>query len=279
MRKLTGILVFGLMVAALAWSSGQTEAGAESGASGTITLYTSETSSDVEGYVRQFEMSNPGTTVEVFRLGTTELVARLLTELEAGDTPADVVWFADMALFEQMAADGQLLDIDPPQAANIPETYVYFDGMAYEARLIYQIIIYNTNLVDVPPTGWWDLTDPQYKGAVGSASPFVSGATVTQVATVVQDENLGLGFLRAACGQRSGCLRWKRRYCSGCSFGRIRDRTYDRFHGTITDGAGSSGRICLPGRGSRIRPDSDGRHGEYGQSGAGNPLCGLHVER
>src|SRR6056297_2123523 len=129
-RALIGLLL-GLSAVALLFAGGGQEAESAGGMSGTITLYTSETSSDVEGYVRQFEKSNPGTTVEVFRLGTTELVARLMTELEAGETPADVIWFADMALFERLADDGELLEIDPPQAANIPGQYVYFEGMAY----------------------------------------------------------------------------------------------------------------------------------------------------
>jgi iron(III) transport system substrate-binding protein len=197
MKKIVILFLIAVFGVTLVFAGGGQEADSAGGMSGTITLYTSETSSDVEGYVRQFEKSNPGTTVEVFRLGTTELVARLLTELEAGETPADVIWFADMALFERLAEEGELLGIDPPQAANIPEQYVYFDGMAYEVRLIYQIIAYNTNLVGDAPTGWWDLTDPEYRGAVGSASPFVSGATVTQVASVVEDSELGWDFYEA----------------------------------------------------------------------------------
>ncbi|MFA7567876.1 MAG: ABC transporter substrate-binding protein [Alkalispirochaeta sp.] len=196
MKRSVTVLVLAVFVAMGAWSGGQKEAPVSDGTTGTVTLYTSETSSDVEGYVRQFELSNPGVSVEVFRLGTTELVARLMTELQAGSTSADVVWFADMALFERLAENGDLLKINPSEAQNIPAKYVYFDGMAYEARLIYQIIAYNTNLVTSTPTSWWDLTDSKYRGAVGSASPFVSGATVTQVATVSQDERLGWDFYK-----------------------------------------------------------------------------------
>lgn len=197
MKKSLVLIFLGLFTVSLLFAGGGQESEPGDGMSGTITLYTSETSSDVEAYVNQFEKSNPGATVEVFRLGTTELVARLMTELEAGTTPADVVWFADMALFESLAEDGELLEIDPPEAANVPDQYVYFDGMAYEVRLIYQVIAYNTNLVNGDPSSWWDLTDSEYKGAVGSASPFVSGATVTQVASVSQDPELGWEFYEA----------------------------------------------------------------------------------
>jgi iron(III) transport system substrate-binding protein len=66
--------------------------------------------------------------------------------------------------------------------------------MAYELRLIYQVLAYNTNLVKEDVGSWYDLTESRYKGKVGSASPFVSGATVTQVASVINDERLGWDF-------------------------------------------------------------------------------------
>jgi iron(III) transport system substrate-binding protein len=180
-----------LLVASLGFAGGSGETDDGDPMTGTITLYTSETLTDAQALADEFQQLNPGARVEIFRLGTTELVARLMTELEAGETPADVVWFADMALFEQLAEDGDLLKIEPPEAANIPENYVYFDGMAYEVRLIFQVIAYNTNLVQKDVSSWFDLADPEYKGRVGSASPFVSGATVTQIASVVETPGLG----------------------------------------------------------------------------------------
>lgn len=194
MRKIIAVIMAVLALSSV-FASGGKEASAD-GTSGSITLYTSETLTDVQSYVDQFELLNPGTKVDIFRLGTTELVARLMTELQAGETSADVVWFADMALFEQFAQDGRLLKIQPSEAANIPESFVYFDGMAYELRLIYQIIAYNTNLVSEGIDSWFDLTDERYKGKVGSASPFVSGATVTQVASVINDDQLGWDFYK-----------------------------------------------------------------------------------
>ena len=197
MRQLLVALIM-VLAAGLAMASGSEEASSteEGELSGTLTLYTSETLTDVQEYVNQFEKLNPGVEVEVFRTGTTELTARLQTELQAGSTPADVVWFADMALFEDFNNDGVLAQIDPPAASNVPDQFVYFDGAAYEVRLIYQVIAYNTNMVDDEVTGWSDLVDSQYEGRVGSASPFYSGATLTQVASVSQDERLGWDYYR-----------------------------------------------------------------------------------
>lgn len=195
MKKGLALLVIGLVISFAVFAGAKTEAPQEEGAlSGSMTLYTSESLTDVQEYVNQFMQQNPGTTVNIFRLGTTELLARLMTELDAGSTPADVIWFADMAVFEQLAADDLLLQINPSEAAKIPDKFVYFDGGAFEVRLIYQIVAYNTNLIEGEVRGWADLLDPRYKGRVGSASPFVSGATLTQVATIVQDPDLGWEF-------------------------------------------------------------------------------------
>ena len=192
MKKLF-VVILSVLALGSAFAAGNQEDDAE-GSAGSITLYTSETLTDVQSYVDQFEILNPGTEVEIFRLGTTELAARLLTEIQAGETPADVIWFADMALFEQFANEGRLLEIQPEEAANIPESFRYFDGAAYELRLIYQIIAYNTNQVSGGIDSWFDLTDSRFKGKVGSASPFVSGATVTQVASVIDEDDLGWDF-------------------------------------------------------------------------------------
>ena len=194
MQKTIVFLVLTVFVAAFAMASGAPEAAPDGALGGKITLYTSETLTDVQLYASQFEKLNPGTTVEIFRLGTTELVARLLAEQEAGETSADVIWFADMALFGDFAANGDLLSIDPPEAVNIPAQYVYFGGKAYETRLIYQVVAYNTNLIPGGVRGWADLIEPQWRGKVGSASPFSSGATLTQAATLVNDDRFGWDF-------------------------------------------------------------------------------------
>jgi len=202
MKRLISLIVLLVMVAGISFGSGQKETekvdqpAEDDALSGSITLYTSETLTDVQEYANQFMKLYPETTVEIFRTGTTELTAKLQSELSAGQTPADVVWFADMALFEDFAAKGYLETIYPSEVANVPDKFVYFDGKAYEVRLIYQIVMYNTNLVKKEVRGWETLLDPEFKGRVGSASPFYSGAALTQVATIAADERLGWDYYK-----------------------------------------------------------------------------------
>lgn len=198
MRKLITFIVvvlFLLIFTGLSFAGGSKEAtNGEIG--GTITLYTSETLTDVQKIAEKFEQKYPGTKVEIYRSGTVEVTAKLQAEIEANSIKPDVIWFADMAMFQDLGNKGLLLKTDLPEAMNIPKKFVYMGGKAYEARLIYQIVAYNTEKVKKKITGWNDLLDPVFKGKVGSASAFYSGATLTQVATLSKDSKFGWDFYK-----------------------------------------------------------------------------------
>jgi iron(III) transport system substrate-binding protein len=167
---------------------------------GSITLYTSETLTDVQDLANAFMKANKKTKVDIYRSGTVEVTAKLQAEMEADSIRADVIWFADMAMFEDLGQKGLLIKTNIPEARNIPSHYVYMKGMAYEARLIFQIIAYNTDKVKKPVKGWKDLLDPAYRGKIGSASALYSGATLTQVTTLTKDPNFGWDFYRKLKG-------------------------------------------------------------------------------
>ena len=174
--------------------TGVSEARAE--LKGSVTLYTSETLTDVQELANAFMKQNKKTKVDIYRSGTVEVTAKLQAEMQADSIRADIIWFADMAMFEDIASKGLLLRAFIPEAKNIPPKFIYMGGKAYEARLIYQIIAYNTNKVKKPVSGWQDLLDPAYKGKVGSASAFYSGATLTQVTTLAKDPNFGWDYYK-----------------------------------------------------------------------------------
>ncbi len=205
MKKLliiTTLIVFVLSVSAIAFGAGTKEK--EAGEiSGTITLYTSETLTDVQKIAEKFQQKYPGTKVEIYRSGTVEVTAKLQAEIEANEIKPDVIWFADMAMFQDMGDKDLLLKTNLPEAKNIPKKFIYMGGKAYEARLIYQIVAYNTEKVKKKITGWKDLLDPEFKGKVGSASAFYSGATLTQVATLSKDPKFGWDFYKKLAA--NGC--------------------------------------------------------------------------
>jgi len=174
--------------------AGKNEAQAQ--VSGSITLYTSETLTDVQDLANAFMKKFKKTKVDIYRSGTVEVTAKLQAEIQADSIRADVIWFADMAMFEDLAKKGLLIKTSIPEARNIPDKFIYMNGMAYEVRLIYQIIAYNTTKVKKPVRGWKDLLDPAYQGKVGSASALYSGATLTQVTTLTKDPNFGWDYYK-----------------------------------------------------------------------------------
>jgi iron(III) transport system substrate-binding protein len=163
---------------------------------GSITIYTSETLTDIQDLANAFMDKHKRAKVDIYRSGTVEVTAKLQAEIQADSIRADVVWFADMAMFEDLGQKGLLMKLDVPETKNIPPKFIYMNGMACEARLIYQIIAYNTDRVKKKVTGWKDLLDPAYAGKIGSASALYSGATLTQVTTLTKDPSFGWDFYR-----------------------------------------------------------------------------------
>ncbi len=169
---------------------------ATSGPSGTITLYTSESEDDVNLIVQDFVRRHPGVNVRIFRAGSGPVVAKLQAELQAGRIQADVIWFADIAFFRELARRDLLVPYAPPAGRRVPSRY-HYDGHRYhEVRLIFNVVAFNTNQVRFRPTSWWDLTLPRYRGRAGIPNPFVSGAAFAHVGTFASLREFGWGFYR-----------------------------------------------------------------------------------
>lgn len=178
---------------------------AQDAPSGTITLYTSESEDNVNEMVADFNEQYPDVEVEIFRSGSGEVVARLQAEMEAGEIQADVLWFADIDFFNMLATEDRLLPYRPALPAELSEEeaaaaeealeqFHYNDDRYHEVRLIFNVVAYNTTLVDEAPTGWADLLDPQYNGLVAMPSALYSGAAFNQVGTLVNRDDFGWDF-------------------------------------------------------------------------------------
>ncbi|MCB9137081.1 MAG: ABC transporter substrate-binding protein [Caldilineaceae bacterium] len=161
---------------------------------GTITLYTSESEDNVNKMVADFNEQVPGVQVDIFRSGTGEVIAKLQAEMEAGEVQADVIWFADIDFFANLAAQEMLMSYQPAGSDIVPDEYHYNNNQYQEVRLIFNVVAYNTNLVSEPPTSWKDLTNPEYAGKVGMPSALYSGAAFNQVGTFVNNPEFGWDF-------------------------------------------------------------------------------------
>ncbi|MGH2376452.1 MAG: ABC transporter substrate-binding protein [bacterium] len=190
--------IAGLLVAlALVVMIASAPLGAGPAPSGTITLYTSESDDDVNLLTQDFMRRNPTVRINVFRAGSGPVVAKLQAEMQGGKIQADVIWFADIAFFQDLARKDLLAAYSPPAGQRISRQFHYEGNRFHEVRLIFNVVAYNTaRLRGARPSSWWDLTQPEYRGRVGMPSPFVSGAAFSHVGTFASMREFGWEFYR-----------------------------------------------------------------------------------
>lgn len=151
-------------------------------ADGTVTVYTAVPQNFIDTLVPVFE-ANTGTTVEIIKAGSGELLNRLTAE--AGNPMADVLWSVDgtvidfnPALFEAYAAAGSDM-----LAPGMKQSDLWTPFTA----IVMTLIVNEEKLGGLPvPDSWAALADPQYDGMISSAMADGSGSAYIQLATVLQ---------------------------------------------------------------------------------------------
>lgn len=158
--------------------SGQGAAAKPGPATGSFSLYTSVPQEIVNRMQATLKRVQPDLSMQVFRGGTSEVVAKLAAEQRAGAIQADVLWVAEPSSYESLKKQNLLLKFTPAAADTLAADLKDPDGYYYAGRLINTIIIYNTQQVKTAPTNWRDLLDPAYSGKVVLPTPANSGAAV-----------------------------------------------------------------------------------------------------
>lgn len=162
--------------------------------SGQFTLYTSVPQTIASRIEESLKKRHPNLKMTIFRAGTGAVVAKLAAEQKAGSIQADVVWVAEPSTYEEFKKQDLLLKFAPADAGRLLAELKDPDGYYYAGRLINTVIIYNTSLVKTPPSGWKDLTKPEFAGKVGLPSPAASGAAVAFVGALSQSSAFGYGY-------------------------------------------------------------------------------------
>lgn len=181
-------------------------------AAGTITVYTSQPTDQMAAVVDAFNADHPQITVEVFRTGTTELMAKLQAEFAAGRTPADVMLIADAVAMTQLKNEDRLYAYTDAPVEGLPEAVIDPDMTFFGTKLITTGIVYNTGLVTDAPRSWKDLTNPAVASSLIMPSPLYSGAAVIHVGTIVQQPEFGWKWYEtladngAVAGQGNGTV-------------------------------------------------------------------------
>ena len=160
---------------------------------GTLVLYTSQPERDVTQTVAAFSAQHPGVKVEVFRSGTTEVMAKLAAEFAAGQAQPDLLLIADAASMESLKKDQRLLAYPEAQVAQLAAGSYDADKTYFATKLITTGIAVHSD-AKLKPTRWADLTGPDYKGAIAMPSPLYSGAAAIMLASVTSHDDLGWQF-------------------------------------------------------------------------------------
>src|SRR5512143_508878 len=160
---------------------------------GKLVLYTSQPERDAAQTVGAFRKVNPGVEVEVFRSGTTEVLAKLAAEFAGGQPKADVLLIADAASMESLKKDGRLLAY-PEANLNGLEPGSYDAGKTYfGSKLITTGIAVNSS-AEARPRAFAGLAKPEYAGLVAMPSPLYSGAAAIMLGTMTSRPDLGWSY-------------------------------------------------------------------------------------
>ena len=160
---------------------------------GSITVYTALEEDEIAAYLKAANAAMPDLKVNVLRLSTGDLGARLIAE--ASNPQQDVIW--GFAVSNML--DPRLQNLLAPYAAKgidaLPARYKAADNKWFAATGYVAAFCVNTDRLksrNLPmPTSWEDLTKPVYKGEIVIPSPAASG-TVALLQGLGQDKGWAL---------------------------------------------------------------------------------------
>ncbi|MFN3172080.1 MAG: ABC transporter substrate-binding protein [Hyphomicrobiales bacterium] len=159
-------------------------------AEGRLVVYTSQPNADAQATVDAFTAAHPGVDVEWVRDGTTQMMARLATEFEAGNPQPDVLLIADMVTMEGLKQEGRLMAHPDADTSAYDDGLMDAEGYYFSTKLITTGIVYNT-AAPFQPDSWLDLLRDEAIGQVRIPSPLTSGAALIHLETLTSNLDMG----------------------------------------------------------------------------------------
>lgn len=151
---------------------------------GTVVVYSF--TSRIAEVEAAFEDKYPGIDLQGNDISSTEQIARIKAESQAGTPGADVAYLADAPVVVTELVEQGLLrqDIPPRLAESVPEDY---QTPLLSQRLSTKVLMYNEEAhPDGPPVqNLWELTMPEWKGKVVMVDPAVRGDYLDLMSEIV----------------------------------------------------------------------------------------------
>ncbi|WP_283179397.1 ABC transporter substrate-binding protein [Gemmobacter sp. 24YEA27] len=155
---------------------------------GEITVYSALEEDEIAAYLERAAADMPDVTVNLLRLSTGDLGARLIAE--AGNPQADVIWGFAVTNMLNPAIYDQLAGYDAKGEDALGTQFRDKDGRWFAPTGYVGAFCVNTErlaqLGAPVPTSWEDLKNPAYKGEVVMPDPSSSGTGYLQIAAILQ---------------------------------------------------------------------------------------------
>ena len=180
MKKKTLLVLSMLLCAAVVFAIGAGQAAPASGgarAEGNVAFYANITA--IDPLLDDFA-SKTGIKAEYTRISTTQFLATVFTEFEAGRLLADVIQ-APIPVMDQLASKGVLAKYISSAAQGYPDWAKRENDGIYMFGIEYVSLIYNKELVNPAdvPRRYQDLADPKWKDKIVMADPSIHPTTIS----------------------------------------------------------------------------------------------------
>ena len=221
MRTFSARGMFRGALSALAFSTAMGLATAH--AADAITVYTSYEEDEIAAFLARAKEDMPDLTVNVLRLSTGDLHARILAE--ASNPQHDVIWgWAVTSLIDPRI--GELTEAySPADIDRIASQFRDPDGKWFATTGYMAAFCVNNEVLkdkNLPmPTSWADLTKPEYKGEVVMPNPASSGTGYLMIASILQmmGEEKGWQYLKDLDANIAQYIKSGSRPCNAASEG------------------------------------------------------------
>jgi iron(III) transport system substrate-binding protein len=200
-----------------------------------VTVYTSLETDETVKYLEVARKDLPDLDIDIIRLSTGELGARMLAEKD--NPQADCIWGWAVTNMEQFIPIGMLDPYKPKGVEKLDKRFVHSKNLYVGIDMYIAAFCVNTKVMQekgLPmPKGWNDLLDPKFKGLIAMPNPAASGTGFLQIASILQmygakegkeegweflkklDKNMGQ-YIKS--GSRPAKMTAQGEFAVGCSF-------------------------------------------------------------
>ncbi len=200
-----------------------------------VTVYTSLETDETVKYLEVARKDLPDLDIDIIRLSTGELGARMLAERD--NPQADCIWGWAVTNMEQFIPAGMVEPYRAKGTDKLDKRFVHPKDFYAGIDMYIAAFCVNTKVLkdkNLPmPKGWNDLLQPGFKGMIAMPNPVASGTGFLQIASILQmygakegkeegweflkklDKNIGQ-YIKS--GSRPAKMTAQGEFAVGCSF-------------------------------------------------------------